>query len=287
MSQPATEDLSEWTKVILPERGFSENPLPELWRYRDLVWQFVVREFTAQYKQTLLGPLWFVLQPLLTTVAFSFLFGRMARMGTDHYPHFLFYMSGLAAWSYFADCVNRTSFTFTKNAQIIGKVYFPRLAIPLASVLSGLLGFAIQLGIFLIGLAFYLWKGQNLDPNWRIVLLPVLVLQVAMLGMGVGCIVAALTTRFRDLSRGIGFIVQLWMYGSSIVFPLSKIPLEDRWIFHLNPMVPVIETFRFAFLGSGVVEKWQLAASFGASAVILLIGVVLFQRASRHVMDTV
>ena len=304
MADSAAEDLSQWTKVIVPQRGLFEIPWRELWNYRDLIRQLVIRDFTATYKQTLLGPLWFVIQPVLTTVAFSFLFGRMGRLGTDNLPHFVFYLAGLTPWTYFAECVSRTSHTFTRNAQVFGKVYFPRLAVPISTLIANLVGFGVRLTILVLGILFYLWQDGRLvdaaltahtaiprlsgiDPNWRIALLPLLVLDMAMLAMGVGCIVSALTTRFRDLSVGIGFAVQLWMFASCIIFPLSRIELGDRWVFLLNPMVPVIEGFRFAFLGEGVVEKWHLAMSFGISSLMLLIGVVLFNRASQNVMDTV
>jgi lipopolysaccharide transport system permease protein len=300
----AAEEPQSWTKVIEPQRGLFDLGWGELWRYRDLIWQLVVRDFTSTYKQTLLGPFWFVVQPLLMTVAFSFLFGRMAKFTTDGLPHFVFYIGGLAPWTYLADCVSRTAFTFTKNAPVFGKVYFPRLTVPIAGVISSLVGLAVRLAILIAGVLFYLWSDSQalraaaadptllphlsgVDPNWRIAVVPLLILNMAMLGLGVGCIISALTTRFRDLSAGVGFMVQLWMYASLIIFPLSRIGPENRWIFLLNPMVPVIEGFRFAFLGTGTVEKWHLGVSFAISSILCVVGVVLFNRASRNVMDTV
>ena len=280
-------DPGGWTKIIEPQRGLFDLGWGELWRYRDLIWQFVVRDFTATYRQTLLGPLWFVIQPLLMTAAFSYVFGRMGKFTTDHLPHFLFDMGGLAAWNYFSDCVNTTAYTFTKNAQVFGKVYFPRLVVPLAGVISSLVGLGVRVGLLVIGIIVYLWKGVAIDPNWRLVMIPVLVLNAAMLGMGIGCIVSSLTTRFRDLSAGIGFALQIWMYGSLIIFPLSRIAPESRWIFLLNPMVPVVDGFRFAFLGTGTVTAAHIALSFGISALTLFIGVILFNRASHNVIDTV
>lgn len=304
MGETSSEDLSGWSKVIVPKAGLFEFSLRELWDYRSLLWQLVVRDLTSTYKQTVLGPLWFVIQPLLMTVAFSFLFGRMARFTTDGLPHFVFYLGGLAPWNYFADCVNRTSFTFTKNAQVFGKVYFPRLVVPIAAVISSLVGLGVRLALLIAGVLFYVWSDaqtleanaltpwltpqlSGVDPNWRILFVPLFILNMAMLGLGVGLIISALTTKFRDLSAGVGFAVQLWMYGSLIIFPLSKIAPENRWIFLLNPMVPMIEGFRFAFLGIGIVEKSHFFISFGISAVILLIGIVLFQRAARTVTDTI
>ncbi len=283
---PADEP-PRWTKVIGPERRLLDIPWRDLWAYRDLILLLSRRDISITHKQTVLGPLWFVIQPLLATAAFSFLFGRMAQLGTDHLPHFLFYMSGMVIWNFFAECVNKTAHTFTRNAQLFGKVYFPRLAVPVSSLLTGLLSFAVQFGILLIGLVFYLCKGAPVHPNWRVLALPFVLVQVAMLALGVGCIVSALASRYKDLSLGIGFGLQLWMFASSIVFPISRIPAKDRWLLYLNPMVPVIETFRFALLGAGLVEKWHLALSFGISAAVLFVGVMLFNRVEQTVMDTV
>lgn len=287
MAEPVSEDLRQWSKVIVPRRGLLEIPWRELWSYRDLIAQLARRDIQATYKQTIFGPLWFILQPLLTTAAFSVIFGRMAKMGTEHIPHFLFYMSGLIAWQYFADGVNKISLTFTKNAAVFGKVYFPRLAVPISILCTNALTFCVQLTIFLAGLAFYLVQSAPIDPNWRIAALPLVLVQIAMLALGVGCIIASLTAKYRDLSLGVGFGVQLWMYASAIVFPLSRIDAADRWIFQLNPMVPAIEAFRFAFLGSGIVSKVSLLYAFGVSAVVLLIGVMMFNRVDQTVMDTV
>ncbi len=288
MSETLKEnDLRTWSKVIVPRRGLLQIPFREIWAYRDLVLLMAARDLTANYKQTILGPLWFVLQPLMTTFFFAFIFGRMAKLGTDGLPALLFYFSGLTLWSYMAECVNKTSNTFNRNAQIFGKVYFPRMVVPLASAITSLAGFVVQFTIFLCFLAFYWWNGQPVHPSWRVIFTPLLVLQLAMLGVGIGCIVSALSTRFRDLTLGLGFGVQLWMYASSVIFPLSRIAPEDRWLFALNPVVPVIESFRFAFLGFGVVERWQLMLSFGVSLVMFLVGVALFNHAEQTAMDSV
>ncbi len=296
MSAPATISTPRhWVKEITPARGLLDVPWRELWAYRDLVALLALRDISASYKQTVLGPLWFVLQPILTTVVFSFLFGRMAKLGTDGMPHFLFYMSGLLPWVFFADCVNKTALTFSKNAQVFGKVYFPRLAVPLANVLTNLLAFSVQAGVFTLALGYYLWIAPRLfpemplhvHPNWRILIVPLMLAQTAMLGLGIGCIIAALTTRYRDLALGVGFGLQLWMYASSIIFPVSRISPDMRWLFFLNPMVPIVEGFRFALLGSGLVEKWQLFMSFGLCAGVLVAGVMMFNRVEQTVMDTV
>ena len=290
-----TETL--WTKTILPRRGLLDIPWRELWKYRDLVWLMAKRNLTAQYKQTVLGPSWFIIQPLLTTAVFSFLFGRVADMGTDHIPHFLFYMSGLVTFGFFSECVNKTSLTFTSNAHLFGKVYFPRLAAPLSQMLTSLAGFGVQFIVFLLGLAFYLAKLHwfpdpmhtiHLKPNWHMVLFPLLLIQIAMLGLGVGFIVAGLTTRYRDLQMAVGFGVQLWMYASSVVFPLSKIK-DSAYValLKLNPMVPIIESFRYGFLGEGVVTKGDLALSAVTCVVVFFVGLMMFCKTEQTVMDTV
>ena len=289
--------METWDKVILPRRGLFEIPIRELIRYRDLIWLMAARNLTAQYKQTLLGSVWFIIQPLLTTLVFSFLFGRVAGLGTDGVPHFLFYMSGLVMFGYMADCVNKTAVTFTKNAQLFGKVYFPRLAVPASQALSSLASFGVQLGILFLGWGFYLAKAKwfpdpahpiHIHPDWRMLFLPVLAGQAAMLGVGTGLIVAALTTRYRDLLMGVGFGVQLWMFASSVAFPLSRVtnPAQVA-ILKLNPMVPIIEATRLGLLGEGTVTKQDLVVSFATCAFVLFVGLLLFSRAERTVMDTV
>jgi lipopolysaccharide transport system permease protein len=299
MSMTTTAEPSRpWVNIIVPQRGLFNIPWRSLWAYRDLIWLLGLRDISASYKQTVLGPFWFVLQPVLTTATFSFIFGRMADFGTDHTPHFVFYMSGLVIWNYFADCVNKTSLTFTRNSQLFGKVYFPRLAVPLSTMFASLLSFSVQFGLLVLSVVFYLvqdarhrldplFEASHLVPNWGIALLPLLILQTAMLALGVGCIVSSLTTRYKDLAMGVGFGVQLWMYGSSIIFPLSHIDSAYRWIFFCNPMVSVVECFRLALLGHGLVESGQLATSFGVSAAICVIGLLMFNRVEQTVMDTV
>ena len=277
-------------------------PWRDLWRYRDLVTMFSLRDISAQYKQTVLGPAWFVLQPLLTTFVFSFIFGRFAfggtaQKGVENTPHFLFYMSGLILWGFFADCANKTSTTFNKNAQLFGKVYFPRLAVPLAQVLTNLIAFGVQFGVFLLGMLFYFVKRKwfadplhpiHFDPNWRVLLLPVFLLMAGMLGVGVGLIISALSTRYRDLAMATAFGLQLWMYGSSVAFPVSAIndPFTVK-LLSLNPMVPILEAMRFGFLGFGTVTLWQFALSGVVCAVVFFIGVIMFNRTEQDVMDTV
>ena len=286
MSEPV-EDLTQWDTVLAPERPWFDLRLKALWAYRDLILLFVRRDFTATYQQTILGPLWYLLQPLCTTAIYALIFGFLAKVRTDGLPHILFFLSGVVAWNYFADCLTKTASTFTGNAGIFGKIYFPRLVVPISIVLTNLITFVIQFSLFLVVLLIYWAKGAPIFPNYRVIILPLLMLQMALLGLGVGAIVSSVTTRWRDVAMLVGFGTQLWMYASSVVLPLSIIPEKLRWIFVLNPMVPIIETFRFAFLGRGVVEIWQLMVSLAVTLVIFVTGIVIFSRVERNFMDTV
>ena len=282
-----SEDLGEWSTIITPHRGWLEVRWRELWQYRDLIYLFVRRDFVGTYKQTVLGPIWFFLQPIFTTIVFTVVFGKIAKISTDALPPPLFYLSGIVMWQYFADCLNKTSSTFTSNAGIFGKVYFPRLDVPISTVITSLITFAIQFVLFLSLLAFFKIQGAPVYPNYRIIILPFLLLMMASLGLGVGCLVSSLTTRYRDLAVAVGFGVQLWMYASAVVYPLSEIPAEWRWLLVLNPMVPIIESFRFAFLGSGVVEIWQIAMGAGVCLLVLLGGILTFNHVEKTFSDTV
>jgi lipopolysaccharide transport system permease protein len=281
------EDLTEWSEVLTPDRGSFDLRLGEVWRFRDLIFRFFRRDFVSSYKQTVLGPLWFVIPTVITTGVFSVVFGKIGQIPTDGMPSFLFFMLGITAWNYFSACLTRSATTFTGNAGIFGKVYFPRLVMPISTILTNLLTFAIQFAMFLLFFAFYWWKGVPVQPNWRVIILPFLLVQMAALGLGIGCIVSALTTRFRDLAFMVQFGTQLWMYASCVVYPLSQIPKEWRLLFILNPMVPIIESFRFAFLGGGIVEIWHLAVSAVLTLILLLIGLNMFSRAEKTFMDTV
>ncbi len=276
-----------WSLVIRPKTGWFDLHLDDLWRYRDLVTMFVRRDFVSFYKQTVLGPLWFVIQPLLTTLTFTLIFGNIAKISTDGLPKILFYMSGITAWNYFADCLTKTSDTFNANASIFGKVYFPRLAVPLSIVISNLIKFGIQFGLFMAFYAYFLFSGSNIQPNSTLLILPVLLLLMAGLGLGSGIIVSSLTTRYRDLRFLVQFGTQLLMYSTPVIFPLSSIPEQYRWIMIANPMTPIIETFRFAFLGTGTVSWGMLGYSAIATVVILAIGILLFNRVEKTFMDTV
>lgn len=277
---------SDWT-VISPRRGWFDWRLGQLWRYRDLASLFVWRDFVSVYKQTVLGPAWHIVQPLMTTLIFTIVFGRMAALSTDGTPPFLFYMSGYIAWTYFATCLDNTSKTFVANASLLGKVYFHRLVIPVSIVISNLISFGIQFAVFLVGLAVYRLTGANVHPtNWAL-LTPVLLLMLAGYGLGGGVIVCALTTRYRDLRHLVTFGIQLLMYLTPVIYPVSSVPARYRWIAQLNPITPIIEGFRLGLLGVGSVTLVQTAVSFGIMLITLVAGVMLFSRVERTFMDTV
>lgn len=276
-----------WDLVIRPQTGWLDLHLADLWRYRDLTMLFVWRDFVAQYKQTILGPLWHLLQPLFTTLLFTVIFGRIAQLPTDGVPPMLFYMAGVTAWTYFAECLNRTSTTFTLNANVFGKVYFPRLCVPLSVVLSNLIKFAIQFALFLGFLAYFRLRGATVHPNSAIALTPLLLALMAALGLGVGIIVSALTTKYRDLQVLVAFGVQLAMYATPVIYPMSIFPNAHRWMLLVNPMAPIIETFRYGFLGEGLFSWGYLGMSAGVIGAILFLGIVLFNRVERTFMDTV
>ena len=273
--------------VIEPHGHIFDLKLRELWGYRDLILLFVKRDFVAQFKQTILGPAWHIIQPLLTTVMFTIVFGKIARLSTDGVPPFLFYMAGTVIWTYFASVLTATSSTFTGNAHIFGKVYFPRLAIPVATLFSKLIAFAIQFVLFLVFLAWFGWGDSQVSPNLWILLTPVLLLMMAALGLGGGVIISALTTRYRDLAVLVGFGVQLLMYATPVIYPLSSLPESWRFWASLNPIAPIIEAFRYAYLGHGMLDLALLTTSAVMISAILFAGILLFNSVERTFMDTV
>jgi len=288
-NQTATTDATpeQWDLVLRPKTGWFDLHLSDLWRYRDLTMLFVWRDFVAQYKQTILGPLWHIIQPLFTTILFTLVFSRMAKISTDDLPPVLFYMANLTCWNYFAECLNRSSGTFINNASIFGKVYFPRLCVPVSIVISNMIKFGIQFALFLVIMAFYYVKGEVVHPNALILLTPVLLLIMAALGLGVGIIVSSLTIRYRDLQVLITFGVQLAMYATPVIYPLSMISEKHRWLVLANPMSGIVETFRYAFLGAGSFDPLNLLYSAVITLVILFVGILLFNRVERTFMDTV
>lgn len=282
-----TNDQQSWDMVMQPKTGWFDIDIKELWRYRDLIGMFVKRDFVTFYKQTILGPLWYIIQPLFTTVVFTIIFGQVAKISTDGLPPFLFYMAGNVMWGYFAATLNATSGTFNTNAGIFGKVYFPRLTVPLATVIVNFLQFFIQFFLF-VGFYFYFYlKGASISPTISIVGLPVLLLQMALLSFGLGILLSSLTTKYKDLKFAMGFLVQLWMYGTPVVYPLSQIP---EWLlpyYVLNPMVAIIESFRYAFFGSSAIKLSHIGISWCVTLLLVFFGVVLFSRIEKTFMDTV
>ena len=276
-----------WDMIIEPQRGLLELRLGELWRYKDLVLLFVRRDFVSAYKQTILGPLWYLIQPILTTIMFTVIFGQIASLPTDGLPQFLFYMSGTVIWAYFADCLNKTSNTFVQNYNLFGKVYFPRLVVPLSILISNMITFLIQLALFVAFVLFFMLSGSSIRPNAWIFFLPVLMLLMAGLGMGFGIIISSLTTKYRDLRFLVTFGVQLLMYATPVIYPVSSIPERFRPLILANPVTPIVETFRYAFLGAGTVDMGHLLYSFVFMLLVVSLGIVIFNRVEQTFMDTV
>ncbi|MFZ4569553.1 MAG: ABC transporter permease [Bacteroidales bacterium] len=277
----------EWTMILRPKRSLLDINLRELWQYRDLIMLFVKRDFVSKFKQTILGPLWFIIQPLLTTIMFTIIFGNIAGIPTNGIPKILFYMTGIVGWTYFSTCLNETSQTFIKNASIFGKVYFPRLALPISVVISNLVSFVIQFVFLLFFLAYFMIKGSNVSPNALVLWIPFLVLLMAGLGLGFGIIISSLTTKYRDLTHLVTFGVTLWMYATPIIYPLSGIPEKYRIFVLANPMTAVVETFKTALLGVGQINYIHLLYSFCFTIVLLIIGVIIFNKVEKTFMDTV
>ena len=285
------EQLESWDLILQPRTGRFDVHPGDLWRYRDLIWLFVKRDFITFYKQTILGPLWYILQPLFTTVVFTVIFGKFGKIPTDGIPRFIFYLSGTVAWSYFANCLNQTSNTFIKNAAVFGKVYFPRLSVPISVVIINLAKFSIQFIVFSVFYIYFVMKGASVRPGLFILLLPVLIFQMALLSLGAGIMVSSLTTKYRDLNFVMTFAVQLWMYGSSVIIPASvvaeKVSTGWLYVYMLNPMVSIVEMFRYTFFGEGLVEPVFIAMGWGVTLVVLFAGVALFGRIEKNFMDTI
>ena len=284
------EDKSEWTSVIEPHERLLKVNLREVWNYRDLCSLFIKRNITTQFKQTIFGPLWYIIQPVMTVVIYMVVFGGIAKISTDGLPQPLFYLSGICLWQYFSDCLTKTSSTFIDNASIFGKVYFPRLVIPLANVISNLLRFCVQFGLFLIVYAIYqIWiiPGE-IHTNWYILLLPLLVAMLAGLALGFGILFSSLTTKYRDISLLLEYFVRLWMFATPVIYPLSTIDNEKlRFVMSLNPLTGIVEAFKYAMLGEGRFSWAMLAYSFVFMIVLLSVGVVIFNRVQKTFMDTV
>lgn len=276
--------------IIEASRSWFRIPWRELLHYRDLLFLLVRRDFVARYKQTILGPAWFVIQPLATTLVFTVVFGKVAKIPTDNLPPLLFYLCGMLAWQYFQQCMQGTSTTFVANANLFGKVYFPRLVVPLSVIISNLAAFFIQLVTFLCFWVFYKLftdAGSLFHLTPYLFALPPLLLQTAAIGLGVGLWMSALTAKYRDFVHVSGFLSQLWLYATPVVYPLSAVPEKWRWVSALNPMTGIVETYRYAFLGAGTVSPLYLGISGITTLVLLLTGLLVFSRTERTFIDTV
>lgn len=277
-----------WDLIIRPKRGLFDIDFKSIWNYRDLLKMFVKRDVVTVYKQTILGPIWFILQPIMTTAIYILVFGRIANISTDGVPMILFYMAGIIVWNYFSECFNITSKTFTENAGIFGKVYFPRLIMPLSKIVSGLIKFGIQLGLFLAVYFIYLIKDSAaIQPNYWLLITPYLILLMAGLGLGFGIIFTSLTTRYRDLNFLIAFGVQLLMYATPVIYPVSAIPEKYKIFIMANPMTPIMETFKYAFLGSGSASWNGLLYASVFTLVVVLLGIIVFNKTEKSFIDTV
>ena len=278
-----------WTTEIRPKDKLLSVDFKEIWQYRDLMMLFVKRNIITQYKQTILGPLWFVIQPMMTTVMYMVVFGGIAKISTDGLPQPLFYLAGISFWQYFADCLTKTSNTFVDNAGIFGKVYFPRLVTPLSDVISNLVRFGIQFGLFLIVYLYYvIFTDAVIQPNLYALMFPVLVAMLAGLALGFGILFSSMTTKYRDLQLLLSFFVSLWMYATPVIYPLSTITNEKLClVMQLNPLTGIVEFFKYGMLGVGNHDWWMLGYSFGFMVVLLAVGIVVFNKVQKSFMDTV
>lgn len=276
-----------WTAVIEPQNKLFDLKLKEVWKYRDLIFLFVKRDFVTRYKQTILGPAWFIIQPLFTTVIYTFVFGNLAGLSTDGLPQFLFYMAGNVPWLYFSTCLTSTSNTFVGNAGVFGKVYFPRLTSPIATVITAMLNFGIQFVMFLIFEVYFLISGAAIKITWAAILTPILVIQMALLGFGFGIIISSLTTKYRDLQVLVSFGVSLWMYATPVVYAASSLSPKAYAALMLNPVAPIIELLRYGWLGSGTISYLHWAISWVTTALVLFAGIVIFNKVEKTFMDTV
>ena len=277
----------QWNLVIKPRTGWFDIDVKNIWKYRDLIKLFVRRSFVSSYKQTVLGPAWAIINPLCTTVIFTIIFGNIAGLAAEGVPSFIFFMAGNITWGYFANCLNATSGTFTGNAGIFGKVYFPRLVMPITTVISNLISFAIQYVFFLGFWVYFLITTDSIEPNWFILMTPILLVHMALMGLGIGIICSSLTTKYRDLTMLIGFGVQLWMYLTPVAYDYQIISDKWRTLYMCNPMTPVINTMRYAYLGIGEFELGYYLLSWAVTLVMLFFGVLLFSRVEKTFMDTV
>ncbi|TBX69258.1 ABC transporter permease [Flavobacterium silvisoli] len=277
----------DWDLVIKGHTSLFDVKFRDIWNYRDLLFLFVKRDFISFYKQTVLGPLWFFIQPFLTTIVFTFVFGNLAGISTDGLPQFLFFLSGITAWNYFSDCLTKTSTVFRDNAGIFGKVYFPRLIMPLSIVFSNLIRFGVQMLLFLLMMGYFWYKNADFHLTYAVFFFPYLIALMAFLGLGAGLIITAITTKYKDLTFLVTFGVQLLMYGTTVIYPLSAAPAAYKKYIELNPMTGIIEAFRYAFLGKGEFSLWSLGYSTVVTIVILFMGILIFNKTEKNFVDTI
>lgn len=278
---------NEWDLVIQGRSALFDLKLKDIWNYRDLLMLFVKRDIVSFYKQTVLGPLWFFIQPLFTTLVYIFVFGSLAVISTDGLPQLLFYLAGIITWNYFADCLTKTSTIFRDNANLFGKVYFPRLILPLSIIGGNLIRFGIQMLLFLFLTYYYSLQGVDIKLSWAILIFPILVLMMALLGLGLGLIITAMTTKYRDLSFLVVFGVQLMMYTTTVIYPLSAAPVEFKKFISLNPMTGIIEAFRYSFLGKGEFTSCSIGYSGLVTLLVLFLGVLIFNKTEKTFVDTI
>jgi lipopolysaccharide transport system permease protein len=287
VDRTVNNDIEDWDLIIKPKKSIFDLHLKDIWNYRDLLLLLVKRDFISVYKQTVFGPLWFFIQPIFTTIIFTFVFTRMAKISTDGVPPVLFYLTGTVAWNYFAECLTKTSTVFRDNAGLFGKVYFPRLIMPLSIIMSSLVKFGVQFLLFAIILGWYVVTQPDIHPNIYITLFPVLILLMALHGLGLGLIVTALTTKYRDLAFLVAFGVQLVMYATPIIYPLSVIPEKYKPILALNPLTGLIETFRYAFLNKGSFYLYPFIYSVISTLIVFCAGVMVFNKVEKNFVDTI
>lgn len=279
--------MDNWSLIIKPRRRWFEIDFKGIWEYRELIWLFVRRDFVATYKQTILGPLWFIINPLLSTILYTVVFSGIANISTDGTPPILFYLTGITAWNYFANCLRSTSNTFISNAGIFGKVYFPRLVTPISIVISTLIQFFIQFFLLAVVMMVFMFRGYQLHVNAYLLYMPLLVIQMALMGLGFGIIISSLTTKYRDLVNLMNFGVQLWMYITPVVYPLSMVPDKFRFFVQINPVTPIVEVFRCSILGAGTFSFNSILYSIIFTIVILFAGILMFNKVEQNFMDTV
>lgn len=281
------QDKSNWDLIIEPKQSLLDLKLAQVWKYRDLLWLMVRRDFVAFYKQTVLGPIWFFIQPLFTTATYVFIFSNLAGLSTEGVPPILFYLAGITAWSYFSDCLVKTANVFQTNASLFGKVYFPRLIMPLSIVISNLVRLGIQILLLFVVMIYYGITSGEFFISWYILLFPLFLLLMAAQGLGFGMIVSALTTKYRDLALLVAFGIQLVMYATPVVYPLSSLTGKIKLLVSLNPMTAIVEGIRLSFLGVGTVTSMSLAYTIGITILVLIIGTIVYNRAEKNFVDTI